>query len=163
MHKKRWAAFVLAAALALTGCSAGSFLHFGKGSGGFRRTVGGKNVRLKRYIEIFQHPAGTFYNRPVTVRTHDDGNLFTVRHVTDPPSKNKSAVYTGTLRLYKAIMLIIHRMKNTAAQTDREWSEKIRVMHKVALHPLMYGWIPRRAVYRITHKTPVRKISVIKV
>ena len=34
MHKKRWAAFVLAAALALTGCSAGSFLHFGKGSGG---------------------------------------------------------------------------------------------------------------------------------
>ncbi len=49
-------------------------------------------------------------------------------------------------------MLIIHRMKNTAAQTDREWSEKIRVMHKVALHPLMYGWIPRRAVYRITHK-----------
>lgn len=50
--------------------------RFGKGSGGFRRTVGGKNVRLKRYIEIFQHPAGTFYNRPVTVRTHDDGNLF---------------------------------------------------------------------------------------
>ena len=34
MHKKRWAAFVLAAALVLTGCSAGSFLHFGKGSGG---------------------------------------------------------------------------------------------------------------------------------
>ena len=29
-----FAAFVLAAALALTGCSAGSFLHFGKGSGG---------------------------------------------------------------------------------------------------------------------------------
>ena len=138
---RRAAAFVLAAALVLTGCSAGSFLHFGKGSGGFRRTVGGKNVRLKRYIEIFQHPAGTFYNRPVTVRPHDDGNLFTVRHVTDPPSKNKSAVYTGTLRLYKAIMLIIHRMKNTAAQTDREWSEKIRVMHKVALHPLMLSLI----------------------
>ena len=31
---RRAAAFVLAAALALTGCSAGSFLHFGKGSGG---------------------------------------------------------------------------------------------------------------------------------
>ena len=31
---RRAAAFVLAAALVLTGCSAGSFLHFGKGSGG---------------------------------------------------------------------------------------------------------------------------------
>ena len=39
MHKKRWAAFVLAAALVLTGCSAGSFLHFGKGSGGVRLAV----------------------------------------------------------------------------------------------------------------------------
>ena len=34
--------------------------RFGKGSGGFRRTVGGKNVRLKRYIEIFQHRALIF-------------------------------------------------------------------------------------------------------
>lgn len=79
--------------------------------------------------------------------------FFTVRHVTDPSFKNKSAVYTGTLRLYKAIMLIIHRMKNTAAQTDREWSEKIRVMHKVALHPLMYGWIPAGCVQNNTQNT----------
>ena len=59
MHKKRWAAFVLAAALVLTGCSAGSFLHFGKGSGG--STVQKIDRPAVESAELqFAHPAAGF-------------------------------------------------------------------------------------------------------
>ena len=39
MHKKRWIALALAAALVLAGCNAGSFLSFGKGSGSAARKI----------------------------------------------------------------------------------------------------------------------------
>ena len=71
MHKKRWAAFVLAAALVLTGCSAGSFLHFGKGSGGStaqkidRPAVGSAELQFAHpaagdTIAVFDTSAGVF-------------------------------------------------------------------------------------------------------
>ncbi len=53
MHKKRWAAFVLAAALVLTGCS---FLHFGKGSGGSTAQKIDRPA-VESAEEQFAHPA----------------------------------------------------------------------------------------------------------
>ena len=69
----------------------------GKISGGFGRAVGREDVCLKRDAEILEHRAGRFYDRPITVRPHDDGNFFHGK-LLSPKSKKRSAARMGTLR-----------------------------------------------------------------
>ena len=55
MHKKRWIALALAAALVLAGCNVGSFLSFGKGSGSAARKIDRPAVESAELQ--FAHPA----------------------------------------------------------------------------------------------------------